>query len=152
MKKIFIPIAIACLASGTIFTGCESSSQKYADATQDVTDAQVKLIKAKAEADADYEKSKAEWAAQIEKNDKALADYKAGIAKEKEEKRKTDNEKLADLEKRNDDLKAKLNGYQPDTTKWEDFKTSFNKGAQDFDNDMTAFGNCLSAIWKNDTK
>jgi hypothetical protein len=149
MKKIFIPLALTLFATGTIFTGCESSAQKVENAEENVANAQVKLDQARIDSAAEYEKAKVEWAQQIANNDKTLADYKIKIANEKSEQKAKDEAKLDELQKRNDGMKAKMSEYKEDgKDAWANFKTDFNKGVADFDEDMTEFGNSLANLGK----
>jgi hypothetical protein len=147
MKKIILPIVLALFATGMAFTSCESSAQKIENAEQDVTDAQAKLLKARQDSAADYEKLKLEWATRAANNDRAIADYKAKIASEDKIKREKDEAHLAELQKRNDAMKADVNGYKPgEKDDWAAFKKGFNKMTDEYDEDMQSFANSVGKV------
>lgn len=147
MKKTFFTIAVASIISSMIFIGCETSAQKVTNAEQEVADAQAKLKQAHLDSTAEYEKSKIEWARQTAENDQLLANYRAKIATEKKEAREKHEAQLAELEKRNNDLKLKINEYKEDgKSSWSDFKAGFMSVVDEFNQDMTAFGKSIENL------
>lgn len=147
MKKLVLPLAFALFTSVATFTGCRSSSEKIENAEGNVEDAQAKLDQARKDSADEYEKSKADWTVRIAKNDQMIADYKIKVAKENKAQREKDEARLAELEKRNEAMKANMNEYKHGKENyWADFKAGFIKMTNDFDQDMTEFGNSLGKV------
>jgi len=73
-----------------------------------------------------------ETANRIIANEKAISDFNAKIAKEKKQKRAEYLEDIAKLEKKNTEMKVKLNSYKDNgSDKWKIFKMEFIKEMDD---------------------
>ncbi len=147
MKKILFPHVASLFTAGTIFMGCQTSSEKIENAEQGVVDAQAKLDQAHKDSAAEYQKMKIEWAGQIANNEKAIADYKTKIAVEKKEAREKDEARLDELEKRNNDMKIKMDEFKENGSEtWADFKAGFKMMTDEFDHDITEFGKSIERL------
>ncbi|MDQ3109127.1 MAG: hypothetical protein M3R17_04455 [Bacteroidota bacterium] len=147
MKKIIFPIAVLLFSGAAILNGCRSSAEKVEDAEENVEQAQIKLIQARADS-ADDANTKTMWEARIAKNEVTLADYRVKVTTlKKEEERKANEERLKELEMRNERMKAQMIAQdREDRTKWEVFKADFNNSVDEFDSDMDAFGKAFENL------
>jgi chromosome segregation ATPase len=157
MKKKFLTLVAAVFAVGTILSACNSSAekvenaeQKVADAKADVKDAKQDLAKAEetqqAAAESDFQKFKRESNEKIDANDKRIAELKIDIKNEKREARERDEERIAALEKKNHELRVKLEAYHDDgKSDWREFKTEFN-------HDLEGIGHAFKDITIRNTK
>jgi hypothetical protein len=154
MKKIFFPYVILLALTGTFFNGCESSTEKVEHARENVEDAQAKLEKARQDSIADYEQQRTEWAGRIAENEKTLADYKIRIAHEEKVQRERDEARLDELQKENEEMKDRMNGYGKDDKHitWADFKAGFRGMMEEYDREMTEFGNTIAKWTDGDKK
>ena len=105
--------------AGTIFIGCQSSAKKVEDAQTKVIDAQNEADKAQNELNEtrqdsinDYLAFKKESQEKINAQEKSIAEFKARIANEKRENKVIYEKKIALLEKKNSDMKKKLDDYK----------------------------------------
>jgi len=115
-----------------VLTGCSSSSeQKVADAKATMAEAKQDVKDAAADAQTaareEWLKFKNEAEAKITANEKSIADYKARMITAGGKLRAEYDKKIDALEKKNKELKAKLDEYQ-DSGKntWERFQSEFN--------------------------
>ncbi len=133
-------MASALLLVGAFSMGCSNSSEKLKDAKEDVVEADAELEKAKAEYLEDMKAYRIEAAQRIIENEKSIAEFKARVAKDKKEAKTEYNEKIADLEAKNTDMKKQLDNYQDDGfEKWKSFKEEFGK-------DMDSLGNAFKNL------
>lgn len=129
MKKLILTITtIALLAS------CNSSEKKVEDATENVIeanenldDANISLDEANLKYQNELDKYKKQSYTKIDENNQSIIDFKSRIALEKKEAKADYQAKIDDLEKKNSDMKLKLDNYKMDNKeKWENFKEEFN--------------------------
>ena len=133
MKKTILTLAVTLFIAGNIFTGCVSPSQKVEnaeekvlDAKKDVKEAQNDLNVIQNEAEMDYQQFRIVYDNKIMANEKSIAELKVNIEGANEENRVTYKKKLAELERRNNDLKIELNDRKSDSSDdWQEFKTEF---------------------------
>jgi hypothetical protein len=152
MKKTIFTLAITVFIVGTIFTGCVSPSQKLENAEDKVIDAKNAVLDARSELNQAYQDSitefqqfKIEAENRIIANEKSIEELRVKIVSANEENKVLYQSKLAELQKRNSELKIKLLEYKADETdKWKKFKTEFK-------NDMDELGKAFSDFTvKND--
>jgi len=142
-KTIFILITV--FIAGTIFTGCVSPSQKLKNAEDKVIDSKNAVLDARSELNqayqdsiTEYQQFKIESENRIIANEKSIEELRVKIVSANEENKVLYQTKLADLQKRNSELKIKLTEYKADNTnKWKEFKTEFK-------NDMDELGKAFS--------
>ena len=131
MKKALFIITIALLASGSLFTGCQSSAAKVENASDKVVEAKNMVDVAQKELDQAIKDSirlfKKESEEKIDLYEQNIADYRAKIAREKNEMRAKDERRLADLEQRNREMKRELAEFNDERRdQWVSFRTRFN--------------------------
>lgn len=137
--------AFSLFAIGT-FNACTTPAEKVENAETKVAEANKALDKANEEYTADIEKYRVENAAKVAANDKALAEFKIRIASEKKETREAYLKKIAELEKKDSDLKKRLADYKATgKDNWQIFKTEFS-------HDMDELGKAFKDLTVNNVK
>jgi len=132
MKKSILLLAAFTFITGAILTSCNTPAQKAENAQDDVIEANKEVEKVNQEYLADMKNYRKQMADKIEANDQSIAEFKASIENEKAEAKAGYTEKIAVLEKKNSDMKMKMDNYKEEgKEKWEVFKVEFNN---DMDN------------------
>lgn len=140
MKKSILKFIVLVAVSSTMVTGCSNSEQKVEKAEENVSEANKELDAANKEYLADIEAYKQETADQIAFNEKSIADFNVRVENEKKEAKADYKKKIAELEKRNSDLKMKMNDYKAEgKEKWESFKAEFK-------HDMNELGEAFKGL------
>jgi len=152
MKNTIFLFIVTTFLTGTILTGCQTSTEKVDDAKSNVTEANQDLREVKAEANADAQKAadesawkayKVEAETKIDANDALIADAKDRMKKTGKTMDKLYNQQIEALEKRNKDLRERINVYNSNTqSDWESFK-------REFDHDMNEIGAALKDLTVN---
>jgi DNA repair exonuclease SbcCD ATPase subunit len=144
-KSILMFVASLCISS-SVFTSCNTSSEKLENAKSDVKDAKEDLHDANEEYLVDVENYKKETADKISANNQSIAEFKARKASDKKEAREEYNEKIAKLEAKNSDMQKKMDDYKTEGKEnWEKFKTEFS-------HDMDELGNAFKDLTVNNVK
>jgi hypothetical protein len=137
-----------------MFTGCSSDSKKVENAELKVQDAKADVKEAKqdlaetqqAAPISDFQKFKNESNEEINENDRKIAQLRIDIKNEKAEASAKDAKKIDALEKKNHDLKVKLDAYNDDgKSDWKEFK-------KEFKHDMDGIGHAFKDITVRNTK
>ena len=142
MKKIICGLALNVILAGTFLTSCETKQQKVEDAKQDLKDARQDARQE--ELNAEYPAYKKEMEERIEGNNRRIADIRADLAKPgnhpfaEERKKNIDN-----LEKRNAEMRSRLEAYEKDHSDWSTFKRNFNHDMDNLGDAFRDFGNDL---------
>ena len=141
MKKSIFCLAITTVMAIAMLTGCQSSGTKVDNAQQNVQDAKDKVVVAQQELSQAFKDSiqqfRKEETEGIAANEKSIAEFRAKIAKEDKESRARNEQKLADLEQQNRDMKARLEQFKEDSKdNWDAFRFKFK---HDMDNLGSAF-------------
>ncbi|MFV8345790.1 hypothetical protein [Flavobacterium sp. ZB4P13] len=148
MKKTLFTLAVTAFMAGTVLTGCQNSSKKEEAALDNVEDARENLDDAKEElTDARKAATQEEWDAFKESTTATIAQNEMRIAEMKASMKKTgksiDEEyakKIVDLERKNNEIKAKIQTYKNDANSdWESFKQEYNR-------DMDELGQALKNL------
>lgn len=142
MKKsvIFLFTAFAIAIAGT---GCSQQAEKVDAAKAKLEAAEHELEKAKEDFNTEYEKFKIEADKQVSENESLIANLKERSKKMKTDSKIQYEKTIADLEKRNETLKAKIKNYTNERNeKWETFKREFN-------HDANELGQSLKDLVKN---
>ncbi len=135
MRKLIVIFTIGAFISGNILTGCSSSTDKVNDANDNVTEAQQNLKEAKQDAQLDAQKTASadEWKTFKTESELKISTNEIRIEQLKIKDKKTgkifDNlyaKKIELLEKKNIDLRNRINGYEKKQSDWESFKREFN--------------------------
>jgi hypothetical protein len=151
MKNLSLTLVISLFISA--FISCDSNSSKVQDAKEkvqdekkDVMDAQHDLAKAEQDSIAKFEEFRNAQIEKINENDKKIAELKESSKMEKKDAREKTEKKIAELEKRNNELRAKITNYKYDgKSSWESFKIEFN-------HDMEELGHAFKDLTVKNTK
>lgn len=134
------------LSASAILISCNTPAEKVQNAKEDVTAAKVALDKAKQEYMEDLAKYRKETAERIAENEKIAADFRVRIVNEKKDAKAAYEIKLADLERKNTEMKNKIDGYHSDSKdSWQAFKAEFNR-------DMDELGKSFKNLTVNNVK
>jgi chromosome segregation ATPase len=146
MKKSIFTLAMATtLIAGIIFTGCQSPAQKESSAKEKVNEANRDLKEAQDDAKAEAQEvaGAEEWKEfkndseiKIRNNEIRIAELKVKMNKPGTTLDPLYEKKIDTLEKKNRDLKVRINGYEKSQSDWEKFKREFN-------HDMDELGQAL---------
>jgi len=131
MRKSLFTLAITIIIGGAMLSGCQTSEKKIENAQDKVQAAQDNVVTAKQNLDQAIKDSiaqfKKEAADRIAANDKSIAEFKVRIEQEKKENRAKYEQNLADLDKKNTDMKKKLDEFKEEgKDKWIIFRDDFN--------------------------
>ncbi len=135
-------VAVIGFVSLALIMGCSRSpNQKVADAKANVEaakqDVKAAVADAKDAAKEEWQKFKNESEGKISTNDKIVAEYKAKMTATNGKLHRKYDRKIEELEKKNKELKAKLDDYKDDgKNSWEQFE-------REFDHDMDQLGKAL---------
>ena len=146
MKKTMYSFAFSAMMAGAVLTSCDSKQDKVEDAKENVTEAKEDLKDAQQELNAEYPAYKIDMNKRIVANETEIARLRAIINKPGE--KPLDNarrDKIDDLERRNADLRTRLDGYETKRSNWEEFKREYN-------HDMDELGNSFKDMGKNNVK
>ncbi|WP_428659922.1 hypothetical protein [Runella sp.] len=146
MKKTILLLAVLAIVNDSILTGCKNPEKKVEDAEVNVKEANEDLKEAKSEYLTDIENYKKETTEKIAANDKSIADFRSRIALEKKETRADYKKKIDALEKKNTDMKKKIDDYKEEGKEnWEKFKVEFS-------HDMDKMGKAFNDLTVKNTK
>lgn len=154
MKKSIYLIPAALFAVGSLFISCSSQDKKVENAEQEVEDAKADVKDAKQDLNeaqqgssiSEFQKFKNESNQEILDNERRIAELKIEIKNENREAREKDEKKIDALEKKNHQLKEKLEAYTDDgKSDWREFKTEFK-------HDLDGIGNAFKDITVRNTK
>ncbi|PLX02142.1 MAG: hypothetical protein C0595_11920 [Marinilabiliales bacterium] len=134
MKKIFFSLAIATMfMAGTVFTSCQSSDQKDGDenAMLNKTEHDMQVMQ-NDDSDTPKMATADEWETFKLESELQINNNKIRIKELKEKIKKTGvildsdyTKKIENLEKKNKDLKTKLEKYDKEQSDWGKFKREF---------------------------
>jgi len=126
-SKLMIAFSVVVVTTLILFS-CNTPAEKVENAEKNVTEANKKLDKANEEYLEDMANYRIVKQEEIDANVKLIVDYKKQIEKDKKEVRIENQKKVEELEKRNTDLKNKIDNYnETGQDKWENFKNEFNR-------------------------
>lgn len=146
MKKSMLILAGVVITTGALLVSCNTPAEKVQNAREDVTAAKVALDKAQQEYMEDLTNYRKATAEKIAENEKIAADFRVKIVNEKKDAKAAYEAKLAELEKKNTELKNKIDSYQSSNKdSWQAFKVEFNR-------DMDELGIAFKNLTVNSTK
>jgi chromosome segregation ATPase len=154
MKKMIFILAVTTLMAGTIFTGCQSSTQKQKAVQDKVQDAKQDLNAAQKDANElaqkvataeEWKTFKRESELKIKENEIRINELTVKMKKPGELFDALYKKKIANLGQQNKDLKARLEAYEKSQSNWESFKREFN-------HDMDAIGQALKDLTVDNKK
>ena len=145
MKKTILSFASLIFAAGTIFTGCQSSGDKVEAAQEDVKEAKQDLREAEKKENVEAENSqnseewktyKSEQEARIKVNEARIEELKVKMKNSGKVGDEVYSKKIEYLEKKNNELKSRINEYDRNQSGWPAFK-------REFGHDMDELGRSL---------
>ncbi|MBP6184291.1 MAG: hypothetical protein KA479_05075 [Saprospiraceae bacterium] len=153
-NPIYLLALSVSLLFATMFTSCQSSSEKVEEASEDVQDAKEDLQDAKS--DAAVEKARVaneeEWRmfrsendVVIRSNETRIAELKANMKKSEKAADKAYAERINALEQRNKELNDRMSNYESNQSDWESFK-------REFKHDMDAIGQGFNDLTVNNKR
>lgn len=132
MKKSILTFPASILTIAFVVISCSSPEEKVEKAENEVVEANDKLDSAIKNYKEDMAAYRIETAKQIASNEKTIADFNLKTAKKKKEVKADYLKEIAAIEKKNTDMKMRLNSYKDDgNDKWRTFKTEFSKEMDD---------------------
>ena len=135
MKKIFFLLAITAGLTGSLLIGCKSNTEKNAEAVENVNDANANLKDvqdsaivdaSKKATDAEWQTYKTEMLASISANEVRIEELRKALNKPGNKFDANYSKNIDSLQKRNLDLKNRIENYENNQTDWESFKREFN--------------------------
>ncbi|WP_259014639.1 hypothetical protein [Emticicia fluvialis] len=140
MKKRIIVVLGIVLMLATVFTSCISNKKKVDNAKAEVAEAQKDLDKANAAYRADMASFRKETSEKIAANEKTILEFNAKMADKNEDTEMKYEQKIAELNLKNKEMKKKMDNYKEDgKMNWEKFKTEFS-------HDMDELGKAFKGI------
>ncbi len=156
MKKNLFSLAMATIfiASGML-TGCDTTSaDKVNKAEENVKDAEENLKEAKEgkaaavkkeATDAEWKVFKEDSDAKISKNNERIAEMKDKMKTSGKTMGKIYAGRIENIEKKNVELKTRLDNFDKEQTDWDSFK-------REFDHDMGEIGNAFKELGTDSSK
>jgi predicted nucleic acid-binding Zn-ribbon protein len=143
MKVTLFKIVFTASVLAFAVTSCSDELAKTSNENVNNTGANADADKMRAE---EMEAYKKESRDKIAANEKIVSDLKARVNMSTQDARDNYNRKIEMLEKRNNELKAKLESLQDRTAEeWNEFKKEFN-------HDMSELGEAFEDLTKNNVK
>lgn len=143
---MILSFVVLVFAVSFTFYGCNSPAQKVENAKENVDQAKEDLDKANREYLAEIESLRTETAERMAINEQIIAGLKLKIAKEKLDNKVLYNKKIDELEKKNRDMKKRMDEFSEDgMDNWASFKAEFN-------HDMDELGRALKDFFTDNKK
>lgn len=125
MKKLIFTITATLLLTGTIFTSCDTATEK-------AENIKINAEEAKEDFKVDIENFKKETAVKIDSNKQKIAELNVKIEYAKDDVKTYSQEQIAILEQKNREMKIKMDEYKEDGKEnWESFKAEFSRDMDD---------------------
>lgn len=136
MKTYIIKTILTTSIIGLFMTSCNNSptakEEDVKEATQDLIDAEADLDQAESDSISDFNTFKESIQLKLVENQKVIDDLKLKITSKGKVERDIDEVEINKLEKRNTDLRLKIENYeQGPEQKWALFKVDFNNELDD---------------------
>ena len=132
-------LIITMVVTGMILTACQSSTTKREKAKgEEMPDTVIYIDQDQKLTFKDsVDQFKKQSEKQIRLNKKEIVLFKTEIIDEKEKEKIRDDEKIAELELRNNDLVIRLDSYNDESQEqWDSFKVEYNEDMNDLDDDF----------------
>lgn len=143
MKKSILGITLCAVFAGAYLTSCKSATEKVEDAEAEVIVANEDLDNANIEYLAEIENYRKESAEKFAANQKSIDDFNNRKADKKMEAKADYDQKIAELNQKNSDLKKRMDDYKAEGNEnWIAFKIEFGR-------DMDELGKSFSDFFTN---
>jgi phosphoenolpyruvate-protein kinase (PTS system EI component) len=137
MKKSIFNITLILGAFLIAISSCSTPAEKVEKAEDKVTEAKNNLDSAIKDYQTDINTYRLATAERIAANEKSIKEFNLRIANDKKEAREEYLKKINALEKKNTDMKKRLDDYKADgNDKWKTFKMEFSKEMDDLGNSI----------------
>lgn len=138
---IFLALAIAGFLSTLLFTGCQRPEDKVETAKEKLAEAKQDLKEASRDARADWQEAwltvKRDYDKEVAINERRIIDLRKEVATIDMRYRSTYNIRIDDLERRNTELRERLNHYNNQgDQQWEEFKTGLKREMDDLQSSL----------------
>lgn len=141
MNKFIQKLSFSTVLLAGILTGCTSTASKVENAEENVKKEQEDVVKANENLKMEIENYRKESVSKIDGNDQRIAEVRAQAEKDKSAMKSEVKTQIADLEKKNAELRTKLNDYQSDKQEdWDNFKKELNHDMDELGNSLRDFG------------
>lgn len=125
-------VAFAIVGASMLFTSCSSSTDKVDNAEQNVQDAKRDLEHANESQKKDVEAYNKIMAEKIAAQEQIIQEFNERIKVQKSDAKKEYEERIAELDKKNSDMKKKMADFNASNqSNWETFKASYNTEMND---------------------
>ncbi len=136
MKVNILKTVLTAVLLGFFITSCNNSpaakEEEVIEATEDLVDAKADLDQAEIDSIADFNTYKESIHLKLGENQKMIAAMKLKINSKSKVERDLDEVEINKLEKRNADLRLKIENYEQGTSqKWALYKIEFNNELDD---------------------
>lgn len=154
MKKSIYSIALIAVVLSVLTIACSSNNEKVADAKEELVEANKDLNEAQEHASESAAKAatveewklfKIESETKIQNNEAEIQRLKISLKKPGKELDAMYSESILILEKKNEDLKAKVNNYETSQSDWATFR-------REFDYDMESMSKAIKDLATNNRK
>ena len=143
VKMFSIAFAVAVVL---MHSGCTSPTKDEVKTPANVEQAETNLIEAQQAYTLEVDLFKKDMEAKIAANEKTIAEMKAKRKNDGSANQESYNERIAELEQKNADLKKRISEFKEDNQqKWQSFKTEFS-------HDMDDLGTALKNITVDNVK
>jgi chromosome segregation ATPase len=146
MKKILLTLTLAStILFGFLVTSCESTASKKKAEETKIEEAEQAIDEIEIEAAEDavsndeWTSFKNDWQQMIDNNDKRIAEIRSNMNQSGKVINELRAKRIAELEQRNKDLRARLNQFEKNQSNWEQFKSEFQR-------DMDAIGDAFQDL------
>jgi|SRR5688572_4331394 len=145
--KMLIPAVAIGFMTAAISTSCnQPSEEKLQDANEKINEERQDVNEAIDEAQAEWDKFKADAREKIRENDEKIAKLKDKMQNEGADARERHREKIVELEAKNNELRRKIDEYKyVNDTGWQEFKREFN-------HDMDQLGHSIDNVFDDNVK
>ncbi len=146
MKKLTLLSLIAVFAGAFAFTACNSPEKKVDNAREKVEQEKQDVRDAQNDYAKEIDQYKRDQAQKLADNEKNIAEYRVKIKNDNITVRERREKKVAELEVENKNLRTKLDAYNDnDPNNWQRFKSEFNQS-------MDHLGNSFKELFHDDDK
>lgn len=140
MKNPIKLFTVSLILTGALQSSCASKTEKVEQSVANVSEAKVKLEEERKQLAKDMEVYKKEKQAEIAANEQSILEFKSRIASQKTEARMEYKKKIDALNRKNSDLKKKIEDFKTDSkSSWDSFKTEFGRDMEELGAALKAF-------------